>query len=108
MFLIQYARKLIVFVLGFLIPPANETKENEDKFSELTKDGKPTKKKVKLSWSDRYAKLRMLYTIYWPEADFSIQIRMFGSIVVMLLNSSVNVLVAVYNQRIGKTKSDVH
>ncbi|KAG4066519.1 hypothetical protein HA402_007155 [Bradysia odoriphaga] len=103
MFVIQYARRLFTFVFGLLIPPttapANETIENESKYAKLKTGEKPLKE-AKSSWSDRYVKLRMLVTIYWPEANFSIQIRMFGSILIVFVSSSVNILVAVYNQRI--------
>lgn len=46
----------------------------------------------------------MLFTFFWPKTNLEIQLRIFGSILIVFAESAVNVLVPVYNQKIGKTE----
>ncbi|KAG4067699.1 hypothetical protein HA402_005471 [Bradysia odoriphaga] len=93
MFVIQKVYAFFKILLEYIT-----LEKSESNYSKLkTNDDKTL---TDSAWTERWRRLQILLTFFWPDASRGIQVRILLCILIVIAESSTSIFVPVYNQRI--------
>lgn len=96
LFVLRYACSLLLFVLGLKAPGIQSNRDDE--YIHLN-DNRQNENRS--TWSNGWKKIRTLAPFLWPKKSIALQFRVIFCIGLLLGGRVINVLVPIYNQKIG-------
>lgn len=94
----RYVCSLFVLILGFLAPGIASNDNDE-----YLKDDKPeVKQETKFIWIDALKNIRLLLPFVWPRKNLDVQLRILFCVFLLIVERFINVIVPLYNQKIGE------
>lgn len=101
LFVTRYVSTLLIFVLGLKAPGIASYRE--DDYIHLENDANAENQST---WKNAWKKIRTLAPFLWPRKSLALQLRVLFCIFLLIFGRVLNVLVPIYNQKIGKIGID--
>lgn len=97
LFVARYVSCLLIFILGLKAPGIASNRE--DDYIHLVNDS--NNQESRSTWNNGWKKLMTLLPFMWPKKSISLQFRVILCIVLLIGGRAINVLVPVFNKKIG-------